>query len=106
MYTKVLGYIEAGKKGGAKLVAGGEKLGNKGFYIKPTVFADVQDNMKIAREEVSSNTAFTLMEDILKSFSDSIKEVVRGKVQIIYLIPICPLSLEYQVSIPYVYFTI
>lgn len=71
MYTKVLGYIEAGKKCGAKLVAGGDKLGNKGFYIKPTVFADVQDNMKIAREEVSSNT-FILMEDILRSFSDSI----------------------------------
>jgi aldehyde dehydrogenase (NAD+) len=53
MYQKVLGYITAGKEGGAKCVAGGEKLGDKGYYIKPTVFSDVKDDMKIAREEVS-----------------------------------------------------
>lgn len=53
MYEKVLGYIEAGKKGGARLVAGGDKVGDTGFYIKPTVFADVKDDMQIAREEVS-----------------------------------------------------
>lgn len=52
MYTKVLKYIEAGKTGGAKCVAGGDKLGGKGYYIQPTVFADVKDDMKIAREEV------------------------------------------------------
>lgn len=52
MYSKVLGYIEAGKEGGARCVAGGDKVGDKGYYIKPTVFADVTDNMKIAREEV------------------------------------------------------
>ena len=53
MYSKVLGYIKAGKEGGAKCVAGGDKVGDKGYYIKPTVFADVTDNMKIAREEAS-----------------------------------------------------
>ncbi|KAG6450703.1 hypothetical protein O3G_MSEX006713 [Manduca sexta] len=52
MYTKVLNYITAGKEGGAKCIAGGDKLGDKGYFIKPTVFADVQDNMKIAREEI------------------------------------------------------
>lgn len=52
MYPRVLDYIVAGKEGGAKCVAGGDKLGGKGYYIKPTVFADVTDNMRIAREEV------------------------------------------------------
>ncbi|CAG9129120.1 unnamed protein product [Plutella xylostella] len=52
MFTKVMGYIDAGKKCGARLVAGGERKGNKGFYIQPTVFADVKDDMKIAREEI------------------------------------------------------
>lgn len=52
MYSKVLGYIEAGKKDGARCVAGGDKLGEKGYYIKPTVFADVKDDMKIAKEEI------------------------------------------------------
>lgn len=52
MYKKVLNYIVAGKEGGARCVAGGDKVGDKGYYIKPTVFADVQDDMKIAREEI------------------------------------------------------
>lgn len=52
MFTKVLNYIDAGKKEGARCIAGGDKLGNKGYFVKPTVFADVKDNMKIAKEEV------------------------------------------------------
>ena len=52
MFTKVMGYIDSGKKEGARCIAGGERHGNKGFYIKPTVFADVKEDMKICREEV------------------------------------------------------
>jgi aldehyde dehydrogenase (NAD+) len=51
----VLGYIEAGKKDGAKLVAGGNRVavdGGKGFFIEPTIFGDVKNNMTIAREEI------------------------------------------------------
>ncbi len=51
----VLGYIEAGKKGGAKLVAGGNRVtvdGGKGFFIEPTIFGDVKNDMTIAREEI------------------------------------------------------
>ncbi|KAH9628706.1 hypothetical protein HF086_003660 [Spodoptera exigua] len=69
MYTKVLSYITAGKEGGAKCVAGGDKLGDKGYYIKPTVFADVTDNMKIAREEI-----FGPVQSILKF--DTFEEVI------------------------------
>lgn len=54
MFDKVMGYIDAGKKGGARCVAGGERQGKVGFFIQPTVFADVKDDMKIAREEVGS----------------------------------------------------
>lgn len=54
MYGKVLSYIKAGKEGGARCVAGGDKVGDKGYYVQPTVFADVKDDMKIAREEVCS----------------------------------------------------
>lgn len=38
---KILGYIESGKKEGAKLLTGGHRHGNKGYYVEPTVFADV-----------------------------------------------------------------
>ena len=51
----VLAYIEAGKKEGAKLVAGGNRVsldGGKGLFIEPTIFGDVRNDMKIAREEI------------------------------------------------------
>jgi len=44
--------IESGVKEGAKLVTGGKRWGDKGYFVEPTVFADVQDNMRIAREEI------------------------------------------------------
>jgi len=49
---KVLGYIEAGQREGAKLNCGGGRVGDKGYFVEPTVFSDVQDDMKIAREEI------------------------------------------------------
>eukprot|EP00026_Physarum_polycephalum_P015147 Phypoly_transcript_15769.p1 GENE.Phypoly_transcript_15769~~Phypoly_transcript_15769.p1 ORF type:complete len:225 (+),score=47.45 Phypoly_transcript_15769:73-675(+) len=51
-FKKILGYIETGKKEGAKLLTGGERVGTEGYFIQPTVFGDVTDNMKIAREEI------------------------------------------------------
>lgn len=47
-----MGYLESGKKEGARLVTGGSRSGTKGFFIQPTIFADVQDHMKIAKEEI------------------------------------------------------
>jgi aldehyde dehydrogenase (NAD+) len=51
-FDKVMGYIESGKSEKANLLAGGHRVGDKGYFIEPTVFADVQDNMKIAQEEI------------------------------------------------------
>jgi len=51
-FDKVMGYIESGRKEGAKLVCGGDRVGDRGYFVAPTVFADVQDDMKIAREEI------------------------------------------------------
>lgn len=47
--------IESGKKQGASLVTGGSRVGDKGYFVQPTVFANVQDDMKIAKEEVPLN---------------------------------------------------
>src|SRR5437588_1768459 len=49
---RILGYIEAGKKDGAKLLTGGNRVGNRGYFIEPTVFDNVTDEMKIAKEEI------------------------------------------------------
>jgi aldehyde dehydrogenase (NAD+) len=51
-FDKVMGYIEAGKNDGARLVCGGERVGDRGYFIQPTVFADVRDEMTIASEEI------------------------------------------------------
>ncbi len=51
-FKKILSMIESGKTEGAKVEAGGERWGEKGYYVKPTVFSNVKDDMRIAREEV------------------------------------------------------
>ena len=50
---RVLGYIDAGKREGAKLILGGDRPPlKKGYYLNPTVFDQVDNRMKIAREEI------------------------------------------------------
>src|ERR1700722_15066994 len=51
-FDKVMGYIDKGKKKNAKMLTGGGGVGDKGYFIEPTVFADVTDNMTIAQEEI------------------------------------------------------
>ncbi|MBW7956289.1 MAG: aldehyde dehydrogenase family protein [Deltaproteobacteria bacterium] len=67
---KVLGYIEIGKKEGAKLVLGGKRLSEgdyaKGFFIEPTVFADVDPEMRIAQEEIFGPVASVIKAKDLK----------------------------------------
>ncbi|VVC33461.1 Aldehyde dehydrogenase N-terminal domain,Aldehyde dehydrogenase, cysteine active [Cinara cedri] len=62
--NKILSMIDSGTKQGALLVTGGSRIGNKGYFIQPTVFADVKDDMKIAKEEI-----FGPVQQILK-FND------------------------------------
>ncbi|MPZ62703.1 MAG: aldehyde dehydrogenase family protein [Propionibacteriales bacterium] len=53
-YERVLGYVEAGRSEGARLLTGGRRPDHltRGYYLAPTVFADVQPGMRIAREEI------------------------------------------------------
>jgi len=51
-FDKILGYIETGKQEGAKLVTGGERCGERGYFIMPTIFDAVDNNMRIAKEEI------------------------------------------------------
>ena len=69
---RVMGYIEAGKKEGARLLTGGKRFGERGYFIEPTVFDDVTDNMKIAKEEI-----FGPVMNIMK-FRDADEVVRRG----------------------------
>jgi len=49
---KILGYIELGEKEGARLMTGGERIGKSGFFVMPTIFDDVKDDMAIAKDEI------------------------------------------------------
>ena len=49
---KVMGYIDSGRQSGANLLCGGKRIGNQGYFVEPTVFGDVRDEMKIAQEEI------------------------------------------------------
>ncbi|KAL4639135.1 hypothetical protein ACB092_03G196000 [Castanea dentata] len=69
-FNKILKYIKSGVESGATLESGGERLGDKGYYIKPTVFSNVKDDMLIAKDEI-----FGPVQTILK-FKD-LNEVIR-----------------------------
>jgi aldehyde dehydrogenase (NAD+) len=51
-FQKVMSYIDIGKCEGAELLTGGNRVGEVGFFVEPTVFAGVEDGMRIAREEI------------------------------------------------------
>lgn len=68
-FDRVMGYIESGRIEGATLASGGRRVGERGYFIEPTVFADVQDDMTIAREEVlgpvMSIIPFTNLDEVI-----------------------------------------
>ncbi|CAG2065002.1 unnamed protein product [Timema podura] len=72
---KILSLIDTGKKQGARLVAGGARHGDKGYFIQPTVFADVKDSMTIAREEifgpVQQILRFKSLDEIIERANDT-----------------------------------
>lgn len=75
-YDKVMGYIAVGQEQGAEMVCGGGRVGNKGYFIEPTVFDNVKDDMTIAQEEifgpVLSVISFTDMDDVIKRANNTV----------------------------------
>jgi len=71
-FDKIMHYIDLGKKEGAQCVTGGKRFGQRGFYIEPTLFAGVNDEMSIAKEEI-----FGPVLSILK-FKDAEEVIERG----------------------------
>jgi aldehyde dehydrogenase (NAD+) len=49
---KILGYVQLGQKQGATLLTGGHRVGDKGFFVEPTIFDNVKDDMAIAKDEI------------------------------------------------------
>lgn len=51
-HQKILDYVRQGKESGARLLFGGERIGDKGYFVQNTAFADVADDATIMREEI------------------------------------------------------
>ena len=51
-FDKIMHYIDLGKQEGAQCLSGGKRFGQRGYYIEPTLFADVKDEMSIAKDEI------------------------------------------------------
>ncbi|SMN22989.1 similar to Saccharomyces cerevisiae YPL061W ALD6 Cytosolic aldehyde dehydrogenase, activated by Mg2+ and utilizes NADP+ as the preferred coenzyme [Maudiozyma saulgeensis] len=51
-FETIIKYIEIGKEEGAKILTGGTRVGNRGFFIRPTIFYDVKQDMRIVKEEI------------------------------------------------------
>src|SRR5208282_3694414 len=50
--SRVCGYLDSGAKEGAKVVVGGHRIGNTGYFVEPTILVDVKPHMKVVREEI------------------------------------------------------
>mmetsp|Transcript_22128 Transcript_22128/g.42999 ORF Transcript_22128/g.42999 Transcript_22128/m.42999 type:complete len:578 (+) Transcript_22128:22-1755(+) len=74
-FDRVMSYIEQGKREGARLACGGVRSGTRGYYVMPTVFADVEDDMKIAKEEIFGPVMvimrFSTLEEAIKRANNS-----------------------------------
>jgi aldehyde dehydrogenase (NAD+) len=51
-FDTVMRYVDAGRREGATLCCGGHRIGSRGYFIHPTIFSDVEDEMTIAKEEI------------------------------------------------------
>ncbi|KAJ7169303.1 aldehyde dehydrogenase [Mycena crocata] len=59
-FDRIMGFIESGKKDGATVHIGGERHGQEGYFIQPTIFTDVTPDMKIVKEEIFGPVAAVL----------------------------------------------
>ncbi|KAL7297141.1 hypothetical protein TKK_0009560 [Trichogramma kaykai] len=81
-FNKVLSLIEAGKKEGAKCELGGNRIGKVGYFVEPTVFSNVTDEMTIAKEEifgpVQSIFKFDTLDEVIKRANDTTYGLAAG----------------------------
>jgi aldehyde dehydrogenase (NAD+) len=72
---RVLGYLELGPSEGVRTTAGGSRIDGDGFFVRPTVFADVRDDMRVAREEIFGPVAcvlpFDTVDEVVERANDT-----------------------------------
>ena len=80
--NRVCGYLESGFSEGAKAVVGGSRQGEKGYFVKPTVLVNTNENMKVVREEIFGPVVtaipFRNVEEIAAKANDSVYGLAAG----------------------------
>ena len=80
--NRVCGYLESGISEGAKAVTGGSREGDKGYFVKPTVLVNTNDNMKVVQEEIFGPVVtvipFSNVEEIAAKANDSVYGLAAG----------------------------
>lgn len=70
-----MGYIQSGKDEGATVQTGGERHGTEGYFIQPTIFTDVQPEMKIVKEEIFGPVGVVIkfkdQDDVIRQANDT-----------------------------------
>lgn len=73
--NKILNYVEIGKKEGAKVLTGGEKMQGNGVFMEPTLLGEVTNDMRVAREEIFGPVGVIIKfkdeDDLIKMANDS-----------------------------------
>jgi phenylacetaldehyde dehydrogenase len=79
---RVCGYLESGLSEGATAVTGGSRLGDKGYFVKPTVLVNTTDKMKVVQEEIFGPVVtaipFRDLDDLIAKANDSIYGLAAG----------------------------
>jgi phenylacetaldehyde dehydrogenase len=80
--TRVCGYLESGRSEGAKALAGGNRIGDTGYFVEPTVLVDTRADMKVVQEEIFGPVVtampFKEMEEVVPSANDTVYGLAAG----------------------------
>ncbi|GAM21005.1 hypothetical protein SAMD00019534_041800 [Acytostelium subglobosum LB1] len=81
-FDRVLDYIQKGKKEGATVLLGGERYGNKGYFVQPTIFTNLKDDMCISKEEIFGPVVcifkFKTVEEVIERANNTIYGLAAG----------------------------
>ncbi|OWB62742.1 hypothetical protein B5S29_g3685 [[Candida] boidinii] len=81
-FQTVLDYIKIGKESGAKVLTGGERIGDKGYFVQPTVLYDCTRDMRVVEEEIFGPVAavskFTTIDDLIEKANNSVYGLAAG----------------------------
>ncbi len=75
-HQRVLGYLQSGLSEGAEAITGGNRIGEKGYFVEPTVLVNTHSNMKVIQEEIFGPVVcaepFTDLDDVIQKANHSI----------------------------------